>query len=140
MEKDKSRITAVNDGLRRFYLLESESWESLKAIGEEAFRYIRELQQGEPMINMLSYYDKGWQVLLFPRHKHRPWQYFEEGEQNILLSPASVDMGGALITPLEKDFEKITREDIMNIFSQVSFTHDHFVAMNRFIESRKNMS
>ena len=92
------------------------------------------------MINMLSYYKQGWQVLLFPRHKHRPWQYFEEGEQNILLSPASVDMGGALITPLEKDFEKISRKDIEDIFSQVSFTPEHFLAMNRFMKSRKPLS
>ena len=58
------------------------------------------------MINMLSYYREGWQILIFPREKHRPWQYFEEGEKNILLSPASVDMGGTLITPLEKDFHE----------------------------------
>ena len=94
---------------------------------------IRELQKGaEPMINMLSYYKEGWQVLLFPRDKHRPWQYFEEGEKNILLSPASVDMGGALITPLEKDFHKITREDIQDIFSQLTFSAEGFSRMNEY--------
>ena len=129
------RLTAVDDGLRRFYLFESNELDALKRLGEEAFRFIRELQGGEPMINMLSYYDRGWQVLLFPRHKHRPWQYFEEGENNILLSPASVDMGGTLITPLEKDFDKMTREDIEDIFTQVSFIPEHFAEMNRFMKS-----
>jgi len=140
LHTDSLSVTAVNDRLRRFYLLESDSLESLKLLGAEAFTYIRKLQQGEPMINMLSYYDQGWQVLLFPRHKHRPWQYFEEGEQNILLSPASVDMGGALITPLVKDFEKITREDIEDIFSQVSFTPEQFVEMNQFLKTIKPKS
>jgi len=130
-----TRMTAVNDGLRRFYVLESRSKEALEEIGAEAFRFIRELQQGEePMINMLSYFDQGWQVLLFPRDKHRPWQYFEEGEKNILLSPASVDMGGTLITPLEKDFEKLTREDIEDIFSQVSFSPGNFDRINRHMK------
>lgn len=135
---DSCRLTAVNDGLRRFYVMEGKKQDALEEMGAKAFRYIRELRKEEPMINMLSYYDKGWQVLLFPRNKHRPWQYFEEGDQNILLSPASVDMGGTLITPLEKDFEKITREDVEDIFSQVSFSKEHFEAMNA--EMKKNSS
>jgi len=116
--------------------MESDSRETLGQVAASSFRFIRDLQQGEPMINLLAYYDDSWQVLLFPRDRHRPWQYFEEGEQNILLSPASVDMGGTLITPLEKDFEKITREDIMDIFSQVSFSPGHFEAMNRFFSTK----
>jgi hypothetical protein len=123
-------VTAVADGLRRFYVVESASKAKLEQFAAGAFHMIRELQKGaEPMINMLSYYKEGWQVLLFPRDKHRSWQYFEEGEKNILLSPASVDMGGALITPLEKDFQKITREDIEDIFSQVTFSAVHFDRM-----------
>lgn len=137
LEKGETRMTAVDDGLRRFYVLESNSKDALEDLGALAFRFIRDLGQGEePMINMLSYYHEGWQVLLFPRHKHRPWQYFEEGERNILLSPASVDMGGCLITPLEKDFEKITREDIEDIFSQISFAPGDYKKMNQFILSK----
>jgi hypothetical protein len=41
-------------------------------------------------------------------------------------------MGGALITPLEKDFQKITREDIEDIFSQVTFSAVHFDRMNEY--------
>ena len=78
------------------------------------------------MINMLAYYQDRWQILVFPREKHRPWQYFEEGEKNILLSPASVDMGGMLITPLEKDFRKIGEDDIRDIFSQISYSEGDF--------------
>lgn len=134
VNSDSIRITAVNDGLRRFYVMESSLRQSLEETGDMAFRFIRELQHGEePMINMLSYYEQGWQVLLFPRQKHRPWQYFEEGDKNILLSPASVDMGGTLIMPLEKDFEKIAREDIEDIFLQVSFSRDHFVRLNAYL-------
>jgi hypothetical protein len=134
LEHPGIRVTAVADGLRRFYIIESESKEELEHFGAGTFRFLRELQNGEePMINMLSYYREGWKLLLFPRHRHRPWQYFEQGEKNILLSPASVDMGGVLITPLEKDFEKITREDIEDIFAQVTFSAGHFQRMNEHI-------
>ena len=128
-------ITAVEDGLRRFLVMESTTKEPLNKAFSALFGFIQELQGQEPMINMLSYYRNRWQIILFPRELHRPWQYFEEGEKNILLSPASVDMGGALITPLEKDFEKITREDIRDIFSQVSFSAAHFSLLTDFIKS-----
>ena len=140
LEHSAITVTAVADGLRRFYIVESDSKERLEKLGMGAFRFLRELQRGEePMINMLSWYREGWQVLLFPRDKHRPWQYFEEGERNILLSPASVDMGGALITPLEKDFQKINREDIEDIFSQVTFSAEHFDRMNEYIKRKLEM-
>jgi len=42
------------------------------------------------------------------------------------LSPASVDLGGVLITPLEKDFSKITKEDIADIFSQILWPSEKF--------------
>ena len=45
--------------------------------------------------------------------------YFAEGEKNILLSPASVDMGGVFITPLEKDFEKIEASHLEQILAEV---------------------
>ena len=128
-------LTAVEDGLRRFIVMESTTEEPLKKAFSSLFGFLKELQGQEPMINMLSYYRDKWQIVLFPRDKHRPWQYFEEGKENILLSPAAVDMGGTLITPMEKDFEKITSEDIRDIFSQVSFSAPHFKLLIDFIQS-----
>lgn len=131
-------VTAVEDGLRKFLVLESDSREKLGEAFSSVFHFVRELQGQEPMINMLSYYRDQWQLILFPRSKHRPWQYFEEGEKNILLSPASVDMGGTLITPMEKDFEKISREDIKDIFKQISFSSMHFSKLTEHMESELN--
>lgn len=74
----------------------------------------------EPMLNLLTWFEGGkWTVCLFPRKKHRPACYFAEGEANLLISPASVDVGGVFITPLEKDFEKITAADIAGILEEV---------------------
>ena len=138
-EDSQMGVWAVDDGLRRFYVAESASRKQLEEYAALAFHMIRELKKGEePMINILSYFHEGWQVLLFPRDKHRPWQYFEEGEKNILLSPASVDMGGTLITPLEKDFQKISRDDIVDIFSQVGFSEDNFSRMNEYLIHKLN--
>ena len=74
----------------------------------------------EPMMNLLAWYnEEKWTVCVFPRKKHRPACYSANGEDNILISPASVDMGGVFITPLEKDFHKITAEDIAYILDEV---------------------
>lgn len=74
----------------------------------------------EPMINVLVWKDnEKFTVLVVLRAAHRPLCYFLEGEDNILLSPACVDFGGVFITPLEKDFNKITANDLKSILEEV---------------------
>jgi len=77
-------------------------------------------EDNEPMINILAWYEsEKWVVYIFPRKKHRPACYSEEGEANLLISPAAVDLGGVFITPLEKDFCKVTAKDIRQILYEV---------------------
>jgi len=74
----------------------------------------------EPMLNILAYAQGGGLIVhIIPRVLHRPSQFFDTGAGQILLSPASVDLGGVVITPREEDFLKITKENIIDIFSQV---------------------
>ncbi|KAA6329535.1 hypothetical protein EZS27_021670 [termite gut metagenome] len=54
--------------------------------------------------------------------KHRPSCYFAGGDGNMLISPASVDLGGVFITPLEKDFDKITAADVATILEEISIS------------------
>lgn len=76
--------------------------------------------EDEPMLNILVSKDEGrWRIYVFPRKLHRPSQYFEEGDSRILLSPASVDLGGVLITPREEDYHKLNARIIKDIFEQV---------------------
>jgi hypothetical protein len=79
----------------------------------------------EPMLNVLAYYeDEHYIVHVFPRVLHRPACYFTEGDEQILISPASVDMGGVFITPRPEDYEKITSEDIAMILEQVCLSEE----------------
>ena len=78
----------------------------------------------EPMLNILASFENGeWIIHISPRTLHRPTQYFETGDKQIVLSPASVDMGGVLITPRKEDFDKITKGDVIDIFKQVCLEH-----------------
>ncbi len=76
----------------------------------------------EPKINVIcNYSTPQWRVILFPRHKHRPEVFFKEGDDKVVISPASVDMGGLIITPVEKDFNTVNANMIETIYREVSW-------------------
>jgi hypothetical protein len=84
----------------------------------------------EPMLNILSYaLEESWTIHLIPRKLHRPEQFFAEGEKQILLSPASVDLAGVIIVPREEDFIKITAADIEDIFTQVCLNENEILSL-----------
>ncbi len=96
----------------------------LKAF-DEFYMKMSEIQpdRPEPMLNILAYADKDeWTIHIIPRKAHRPAQFFKEGNDQILVSPASVDLGGVMITPREEDFERLNQENLTDIFSQLCFT------------------
>ncbi len=119
---------------RRFIAFESDRQETLEHAFGTFYRAYRSVAEGdeEPMMNILSSYDDGcWRVAIFVRSKHRPSFFFAEGEQRILLSPAAVDVGGVCTTPIEADFQKITRENIVEMFEEVSLAAGQFEALKR---------
>ena len=77
-------------------------------------------------MNILAMYDEGegWTLLIFPRAKHRPDCYFAEGAERLLSSPASVDMGGVFIFPVEEDFRRINAELLEGILKEVCLPRD----------------
>jgi hypothetical protein len=77
---------------------------------------------GEPMLNIFcTRTGGGWRLILFPRLKLRPAAYFLEGEERLLISPGAVDMGGMIITPMEKDFHTLTPDLVRGIYREVAF-------------------
>ena len=81
----------------------------------------------EPMMNLISSYDgNAWRIFIFPRAKHRPTQFYAEGSTQLLISPAAVDMAGLIITPRQEDFDKITEENVLDIYKQISLTKEYF--------------
>lgn len=123
-------VTAVDDGLRRFIVLEGEMEEILIYAFGLFFETYSLLQkyEDEPMMNILSSYEtgKGWRVIIFLREKHRPSHYYSAGDNNILLSPAAVDLGGVCIIPREIDFIKITKDHLTEILNEVSVGEEFF--------------
>ena len=85
-----------------------------------ALRRVLSLDE-EPMMNVAGFHEGGkWRLVIFPRRKHRPDAFFMEEDARIVVSPGLIDMGGVLITPLEKDFERLNAAAVEGIYGEVS--------------------
>ncbi len=85
----------------------------------------------EPMMNILSWkdadsYDGSQRLVsvIIPRSKHRPDCYYAEGDDNVMVSPGALDMGGLIITPREKDFKKLTPAMAVSIIRECAMSLD----------------
>ncbi|MBX2993056.1 MAG: DUF4922 domain-containing protein [Bacteroidetes bacterium] len=123
---------AVGDFLRPFVSLECDDAGLLRDAFIGYYEAARKLSGGidEPMMNIMSSFQDGeWRVIVFPRRAHRPSFFYEEGEKNMLLSPAAIDMCGIVTTPLEKDFDRISEDYIRQMFREVSPSREQFAAL-----------
>jgi hypothetical protein len=129
VEKPSLRAYGIGRYLRKIVSFESPDRAALVRAFDALYAILREMQPGEeePMMNVLASHTNGaWRVVVFPRIKHRPSFFFEEGEKKILLSPASVDFGGVCITPIQKDFERLTKDHLIQMFNEVSMGAEAF--------------
>jgi hypothetical protein len=135
IENDELTIYAVDDGIRRMISLESLNSEVLTAAFDKLYEIYSSVcgNKEEPLLNIVSAYEEefGWIVIVFLREKHRSSHYFAEADEKILLSAASIDLGGVCITPLEKDFEKMTKEKLAEILSEVALNKNSFELIKR---------
>lgn len=122
-------VFAVGRLVRKFIAIEGDDPDLLSAVFSELYQAAAELAGSaeEPMMNILCSYDEGeWHVVIFPRAKHRPSFFYEEGDGKILISPAAVDLGGVVITPVEKDFQRVDEEVLEALFREVCLSANDF--------------
>ena len=127
-----TKVWSFNNYLRKMISVESRSMEEAIDVLEDYYTRFEQVQSAnpEPMMNVLcSWSEEEWTIHLFPRKKHRPAQYFAEGDGQLLISPGAVDMGGVFIIPRREDFDKITKEDVADIFGQVSLDEESFARL-----------
>ena len=74
----------------------------------------------EPMMNLLVWReDDVWITCIFPGGI-ASILLLCRGDANILISPATVEMAGLFVVPLEKDFKKVTFADLEKVWEEVS--------------------
>lgn len=110
--------------LRTCLIIAGDSKEELEECFEDVYHYLRDSQSDdnvEPMMNIVAFVENNrYHMHIYPRKAHRPHQYFAQGKAQLLVSPGALDMAGLVIVPREEDFNKITQQDIEDIYMQVS--------------------
>ena len=137
-DKNNCRVYCINDGLRKIISIEGRDEEYLKNIFNSFYnKYSSQSDLTEPMMNILCLYEKekGWRVVIMLRAKHRPEEFYKEGAEKILFSPAACDYGGLCITPLEKDFNRLDKGLLNNIFNETSITDLKFQLLKEELKS-----
>jgi hypothetical protein len=79
------------------------------------------------MFNLLAHFAAGRHtVVLFPRAAHRPSCYFETGLDQLLISPAVLEMGGILVATDPEHFARIDARTAHTIYEEVSISAARF--------------
>lgn len=110
---------------RPIFAIEGKKIEEIEVLFAKLYRALKQLPVNqsceEPMMNILARYENGQYILLvFARAKHRPDCYYATGDEQYIISPGSVEMGGVFITIREEDFTRLTPEIICNIYKQIT--------------------
>ena len=112
------RIVEIKDYLRKAFCLEGRDENILKELFYTTFR--ANIEQN--MLNIVSHCSEGlYRIFVFPRKKFRPTQFYEsDSEKCLCISPASVEMSGRIVTIFPEHFQRLEREDIVDIYNQIS--------------------
>ena len=124
------RITAPVGFSRRFLTLESTDRATLSFW---FFRILEILRGGqddgadEPRVNLVMVFrNDQWELVVFPREKHRPSCFHRSGESQLLISPGAIDMGGFFVIPRKRDYEKVDAQVLEGIYQEVTIREDRF--------------
>ena len=128
---DRMELFNFKNYLRTVYCIESDDVERIKDAFGKLYSHFKTLttspalskEEGmkEPGMNIVCSYENGkWYTFILPRASFRPWQYTALGDKQLMVSPATVEMCGLFITPVESHFNRITKEDIQSILEQTS--------------------
>jgi hypothetical protein len=121
----------IEDAGREAVVLDAESPQALAGAFIDFLEALKEvlLIEEEPMINGIALITgagatacqkKTWRLIVFPRRKHRPDAFFRHGDARIAVSPAVIEMGGVLVTPFARDFERLDAAAVEAIYEEVS--------------------
>ncbi len=124
---DKVLFYRVRDLGREVIMLHGEdpiATEHVLKDFQEALKRVLVIDE-EPMMNIAGFYEeRKWRIVIFPRRKHRPDAFFKDGDARMVVSPGVIDMGGLLITPVEKDFERLNATAVEGIYREVSLEEE----------------
>ncbi|MDR2058327.1 MAG: DUF4922 domain-containing protein [Dysgonamonadaceae bacterium] len=128
-KEKKGNLYFLRNYLRKCLIFESKNEEWLLQKFEILTTILHAIQpqEEEPMFNVIAWKEENiWQLIVFPRKKHRPRQFYETGSEQLLISPGVVDFGGVVITVRNEDFLKLNKGLLIDVYAQLSYSDKEF--------------
>ncbi len=122
---ENSKIYKLNFGYP-LLLIESANKEELNKNFERIYTAFSKKRE-EPNWNILGWKENEKTIIcIILREKHRPNYFFEKEDKRLIVSPATIDLAGVLVTVREKDFEKTDKNILLEILSEVCLSDSEF--------------
>lgn len=104
------------------FITEGKAETSLRLLKEFLDTLPAHPDETEPRYNLFAWIDRQGHYIAayFPRTSHRPSCYTAEGDACIMVSPGALDMSGLLVVPRKEDYDKITENQLLQIYNEVS--------------------
>ncbi len=131
-QSEHLRTTLITSEIFNLICIQSDDKNQIEIEFERVLKKLKKMDTSaeEPLLNIISLYKNNmWNLFVIPRKKHRPDQFFAEDDSKLLISPASVDIMGLLITPRENDFNILTKDDITDIYNQVLLSREELLSL-----------
>ena len=121
-----SVLSLVTDMPLKVFVIDAASAEEGQRLFERLYSAIPVPEgEKEPMMNILAYSTPiGVRLVVIPRKRHRPSFYGTDGDNCMLISPASVDMGGVFITPRLQDFDRFDADTVKKLIDELCLNID----------------
>ncbi len=142
VDTDEISIFNIDDKCRKIFFIESKEINLISQAFESIYEELKLIGKlnDEPMLNIILSYDEefGWSLIIFLRRKHRPDIFYKTDEDRMLVSPATIDIGGVFIVPEKKDFDRMNADTIKNIFREVSLDEKEFLKLSENLRIKFN--
>ncbi len=94
----------------------------VERLAHRVLRFLAAGSEREAPLNLIATAIDAGRVLLMvlPRAAHRPSVYYATGDEQRLVSPGAIDVGGVVVTIRESDYARLTGADLETIFDEVS--------------------
>jgi hypothetical protein len=123
VQQAELEVFTLHDYRLQILIASGRKMNTIAAWFAESFDHLTILTgaSAEPLLNLVLTYDSNaWTIYLFPRAKHRPACYYAEGDEQLTISPAGIDLTGVLVVPDPNHFARLTALDVEQIYAEIT--------------------
>ena len=118
-------IPTEDNSIFPYFIIDSGKDKDLEAMFNKVYAALPP-SEPEPMMNIVMFKNGSkTRTLIVPRKAHRP-SFYGDGEGQMLVSPASVEMLGTFVTSRKDDFERLDIPTVERIYREVCLSEEEF--------------